>query len=71
MSRHIHDCQTLQWRHNESDGVSNPQPYDCLLNCYSDTDPSKDQSSASLAFAREIHRWPVKIFPFDDLIMSE
>ena len=23
---------TLQWRHNERDGVSNHQPYDCLLN---------------------------------------
>ena len=23
----------LQWRHNERDGVSNPQPHDCLLNC--------------------------------------
>ena len=23
---------TLQWRHNERDGVSNPQPHDCLLN---------------------------------------
>ena len=22
----------LQWRHNEHDGVSNLQPYDCLLN---------------------------------------
>ena len=22
----------LQWRHNERDGVSNPQPHDCLLN---------------------------------------
>ena len=26
---------TLRWRHNEHDGVSNHQPYDCLLNCYS------------------------------------
>ena len=24
---------TLQWRHNERDGVSNHQPHDCLLNC--------------------------------------
>ena len=23
---------TLQWRHNDHDGVSNHQPYDCLLN---------------------------------------
>ena len=26
------DGQTLQWRHNERDGVSNHQPDDCLLN---------------------------------------
>ena len=41
---------------------------------------SKHQSSASLAFVWEIHRWPVnfphkrpvtrKIFPFDDVIMQ-
>ena len=24
---------SLQWRHNERDGVSNHQPHDCLLNC--------------------------------------
>ena len=43
------------------------------------TDQSKHQSSASLAFVRGIHRWPVnsphngpvtrKMFPFDDVIM--
>ena len=46
---------------------------------YSDEDQGKHQSSASLAFVREIHRWPVnsshkgpvtrKMFPFDDVIM--
>ena len=46
---------------------------------YSDADLRKHQSSASLAFVREIHRgpvnsphnWPVtrKMFPFDDVIM--
>ena len=46
---------------------------------YSDAVQRKHQSSASLAFVREIHRgpvnsphkWPVtrKIFPFDDVIM--
>ena len=44
-----------------------------------DADQRKHQSSASLAFVREIHRWPVnfshkwpvtwKMFPFDDVIM--
>ena len=46
---------------------------------YSDADQRKHQSSASLAFVREIHRgpvnsphkWPVarKMFPYDDVIM--
>ena len=46
---------------------------------YSDADQRKHQSSASLAFVRGIHRWPVnsphkwpvtrKMFPFDDVIM--
>ena len=46
---------------------------------YSGADQRKHQSSASLAFVREIHRWPVifphkgpvprKMFPFDDVIM--
>ena len=46
---------------------------------YSGADHRKHQSSASLAFVRVIHRWPVnsphkgpvkrKMFPFDDVIM--
>ena len=46
---------------------------------YSGTDQRKHQSSASLAFVRGIHRWPMnsphkgpvtqKMFPFDDVIM--
>ena len=46
---------------------------------FSSTDHGKQQSSASLAFVRGIHRWPVnslhkwavtrKMFPFDDVIM--
>ena len=46
---------------------------------YSGADQRKRQSSASLAFVRGIHRWPVnsplkwpvtrKMFPFDDAIM--
>ena len=65
----------LQWRHNECDGVSNHQPHD------PDADQRKHQSSASLAFVRGIHRWPVnsphkrpvtrKMFPFDDIIMEK
>ena len=47
---------------------------------YSDVDHRKHQSSASLAFVRRIHRWPVnsphkwpvtgKMIPFDDVIMN-
>ena len=50
----------------------------CLTAC-SGADQRKHQSSASLAFVRGIHRWPVdspherpvtmKMFPFDDVIM--
>ena len=46
---------------------------------YSGADQRKHQSSATLAFVREIHRWPVnsphkgpvtrKMFPFDDVFM--
>ena len=70
---------SLEWRHNEPDGVSNHQPHDCLLNRNSDSDQRKDQSSASLAFVRGFHWWPVnspqkepgkrKLFPFDDVIL--
>ena len=47
---------------------------------YSGAGQRKHQSSASLAFVREIHRWPMnsphewpitrKMFPFDDVIMK-
>ena len=65
---------SLQWRHNVRDGVSNHQPHDCLIN------QRKHQSSASLAFVRGLHWWPLnsphkgpvtrKMFPFDDVIME-
>ena len=70
----------LQWRHNERDGASNHQPHDCLLNRLFRHRSIKHQRSASLAFVRGIHRWPVnsphkwpvtrKMFPFDDVIME-
>ena len=40
------------------------------LTVYLGADQRKHQSSASLAFVRGIHRSPVKMFPFDDVIMS-
>ena len=51
----------------------------CYSTVYSCADQRKHQSSASLAFVRGIHRWPVnsphkgpviwKTFPFDEVIM--
>ena len=49
----------LQWRHHEHDGVSNHRPYHCVLNRLFRPIWRKHQSSASLAFVRGIHRWPV------------
>ena len=71
--------QSLQWRHNNNGGVSIHQRLDCLFNHFLGADQRKQQSSASLAFVRGIHWWPVdsplkgpvtrKMFPFDDVIM--
>ena len=70
---------SLRWRQNEWDGVSNHQPYDCLLNCLSGRRSKKTSKPASLAFVLGIprrpvnspHKWPVtrKLFPFDDFFM--
>ena len=61
----------LHWRHDQRDGV-----YSTVC---SGADQGKYHSSASLAFLRGVHRWPVnsphrgpvtrKMFPFDDVIM--
>ena len=47
---------TLRWRHNGHDFVSNHQPHHCLFKRLFGADQRKHQSSASLAFVREIHR---------------
>ena len=67
-----HTFVALQWRHNGLTIV--------YSTVYSDADQRKHQSSASLAFVREIHpgpvnsphKWPVtrKMFSFDDVIMD-
>ena len=51
--------KALLWRNNGCDAVSNHQPHDCLLICLFWRRSKKHQSSASLAFVRGIHRWPV------------
>ena len=38
---------------------------------YSYADQRKHQSSASMAFVWGIHQGPVKLFPFDDVIMIQ
>ena len=67
---------TLQWRHYECDGVQ----ITGVLNVCSGAGQRKHQSSASLAFVRGIHRWPVnsalkgpvtrKVFSFDGVMLS-
>ena len=64
----------LHWRHNESDGVSNHQPHDCLLNGLF------RRRSKKTPKLRVTGRWPVnsphkgpvtrKIFPLDDVIIG-
>ena len=70
---------SLQWRHNERDGVSIHRPHDYLLNRLFKRRLKKTSKLRSLAFVRGIHRWPVnsphkgsvtwKMFLFDDVIM--
>ena len=72
---------TLQWRHNEPDGVSNHQPHDCLLNRLFNH-RSKETSKLRVAGLCEGNslvtgEFPVqrasnakKMFPFDGVIMS-
>ena len=54
--------ETLLWRHNGRDGVSNHQFHDCLLKCSFRHRSQKHQSSASLAFVRHpvIKQWPLR-----------
>ena len=70
---------SLQWRHNVTIASQITSLTIVYSTVYSDADQRKHQSSASLAFVRGIHRWPVnspqkwpvtrKMFPFDDVIM--
>ena len=47
--------ETLQWRHNGRDGVSNHQPHHCYSTVYSGADQRKHSSSASLAFVSPVN----------------
>ena len=69
---------TLQWRHNECDGVSNHQPHDCLLNLLFRRRSKKTSKLRVTGLCagnwwpvNSPHKWSVtrKMFPFDDVIM--
>ena len=72
---------TLRWRHNDHDGVSNPQPRGCLLNRLF-TRKSKKTSKLRVTGlcagnspgpVDSPHKGPVtrKMLPFDDVIMKK
>ena len=69
---------SLQWRHNERNGVLNHWLLDCLLNrLFRRRSKKKHQCSASLAFVRGINRWfpsqranNAEMLSFDDIIMQ-
>ena len=75
-----HDLCTLRWRHNDSDGVSNHQPHDCLLNRLFGRISKKTSKlrvtglcvGNSPGPVNSPHKGPVtrKMFPFDDVIMK-
>ena len=77
---HKYIMTSLQWSHNERDGVPNHRRIYCLLNRLFRRRSKKTWKLRVTAFVRGIHRWPVnsphkwpvtrKMFPFDDVIMS-
>ena len=64
---------TLWWRHNGQNSVSNHQPYDCLLNCLFRRRSKKTFKLRATGLCASPHKCPVtrKIFPFDDVIMTQ
>ena len=72
---------TLQWRHNDHDGVSNHQPHGCLFNRLFRRRSKKTSKlrvtglcvGNSPGPVNSPHKGPVtrKMFPFDDVIMKE
>ena len=73
------DKYTLEWRHNDHDGVSNHQPHGCLLNRLFRRRSKKTSklrvtglcAGNSPGPVNSPHKGPVtrKMFPFDDVIM--
>ena len=72
---------TLQWRHNDHDGVSNHQPHGCLLNRLFGRRSKKASKLRATGLCagkspgpvNSPHKGPVtrKMFPFDDVIMPK
>ena len=75
----LYTANTLHWRHNDHDGVSNHQPHGCLLNRlfrHKSKKTSKLRVTGLCAGnspgpVNSPHKGPVtrKMFPFDDVIM--
>ena len=69
-----YNLESLQWRHNGRDIVSNHQPHDCLLNGLFRRRSKKTSKLrvTGLCAGNSPHKWPVtrKMFPFDDVIMQ-
>ena len=69
----LHHQDSLQWRHNDHDSVSNHQPYGCLLNRVFRRRSKKTSKLrvTGLCVGNSPHKWPVtrKMFPFDDVVM--
>ena len=66
----IHNGYSLQWRHDDRDGVSSHQPHDCLLNRlfrHRSKETSKFRVNRLCEGNSPVTR---KMFPFDDVIMD-
>ena len=78
--RNLSRQDSLQWRHNEGDGVSNHQPHDCLLNRLFRRRSKKTSKFRVTSLRDGIHRSPMnspykgpvmrKMLPYDDVIKS-
>ena len=64
------NVESLRWRLDGHDGVSNHQPHHCLLNRLFGC-KSKKTSKLRVIRLCSPHKWPVtrKMFPFHDVIM--
>ena len=78
-SRTCTTLMSLQWRHNDLDGVSNHQPHACLLNRLFRRRSKKTSKLCVTGLCEgnspvtgEFHKGPVarKMLPFDDVIMT-